>query len=80
LLDATGMQYGDAIGEAHRFGLVVRHPSSPETAGGGSHPLSSTGERRTRQPAPTLCPEHLFSSVLFYGTMTNQINSLLSGQ
>jgi hypothetical protein len=40
-------------------------PSSPETAGGGSHPLSSTGERRTRQPDPTLCPEHLLSSILF---------------
>ena len=40
-------------------------PSSRETAGGCSHPLSSTGERRTRQPDPTLCPEHLLSSVLF---------------
>ena len=42
-----------------------RYTELTETAGGGSHPLSSTGERRTRQPDPTLCPEHLLSSILF---------------
>src|ERR1700730_17445122 len=41
------------------------HRAHPRWRAGLRIPLSSTGERRTRQPDPTLCPEHLLSSVLF---------------
>ena len=57
-----------------RSAFRALHRAHPRRRAGVRIPLSSTGERRTRQPDPTLCPEHLLSSVLFYGTMTTRIN------
>ena len=53
---------------------TLRLDAERVAAGEEMHPLSSTGERRTRQPDPTVCPDTYFLRYCFYGTMTTRIN------
>ena len=53
--------------ESQTIGIPGVTPSSPETAGGGSHPLSSTGERRPDSQTLPFARNTYFLRYCFYG-------------